>query len=118
MGFREDLQTLVEAIPGAGGAALVGVDGIPIESFNKDPGADLELLGAEYAVVYRDVQRAAQDFKTDTVSQITVKTLKETVLLGGLTQEYFVVVQLAAGTLGGKARFLLKQVIPKLQSQL
>lgn len=118
MGFREELQTLVEAVPGAGGAAVMGVDGIPIDTFIKDPQANMELLGAEYAMVYRDIQRAAQDFKISTLSKITVKTRKETILLSGLTQDYFLVLQLAAGALGGRANFLLQRFLPRLQSEL
>lgn len=118
MGFRENLQELVELVPGIEGAALMGVDGIPLEVVARDPQANLELMGAEYAVVYKDAQRAAADLERGSTRQIMVKTLKRTVFLGEVAEDYFLLVVLAPGAIGGRVRYLLAQTLPKLQMEL
>lgn len=117
MGFREKLQGLVNKTPDILGAALLGVDGIPIEMITKDPEANLELLGAEYAVIYKDLQHAANDFQSNMV-QVMVKTSQRTLFLGGVTEEYFLLVPLARGKAGGRLRFLLKEFLPQLRSEM
>lgn len=118
MGFKEILQELVEKVPGIGGAAIMGVDGIPLEIVARDPQADLELLGAEYAVIYKDTQRAAVDLQSGLTHQLMIKTPKETMFFGRVTTDYFVMVQLAPGAVAGKVSFLLQQTLPRLQMEM
>lgn len=118
MDFKEKLQQLVDSIPGVRGAAIMGVDGIPLELVTKDPEVDLELLGAEYAVIYKDAQRAAADLESGLTRQLLLKTPKGMVIFGGVNQDYFVMVLLVEGGVSGRARFLLQQALPQLRLEL
>lgn len=115
MDYKEKLQELLESASDISGAALMGTDGIPVEIINRHPEINMELLGAEYAVVYKDFQRAAQDFQSGLIQMIIVKNTKGTVILGALNQDYFIAVQISRGALGGKVSSLLRQILSQLR---
>lgn len=116
MGFRERLISLMAEVEGSAGAALVGIDGIPIES--ESSGADMVTLTAEYAALLADVQRASEDLKLGGTKRLSVVTDRMNLFFSLLKSDYFLA--LAARNRGnwGKARYKLEAQARKLEEEM
>lgn len=55
MGFQEILNVLLDRSKGSA-ALLITLDGIPIESLEREAGLDLEAASAEYAFLLREAE--------------------------------------------------------------
>jgi predicted regulator of Ras-like GTPase activity (Roadblock/LC7/MglB family) len=103
--FEERLRGLVQRVAGARAAALVASDGISVESYAPEPGLDLELLAAELP---SHVARMS-DLSMGRVEQLAIAADAHTVLLGRLTDGYFLMLVLGERGNFGRARFELKR---------
>jgi len=98
------------------GAALVGLDGIPIESLSQ--GLDSVEAGAEYAAILGDAQKASQELNLGQVRGLSILTDRMALLFSLLKSEYFLM--LAVENLGswGKARYRLSGHTRKLEEEM
>lgn len=104
MSFQTVVTTLLESCSGARGAAVIDPDGIPVVTVPHD--ATLEVLGAEYARVLRDVDEAGREFRHGTLEQFSIYSETTIVILTVITAGYFLVVVLDRDAVVGKARLL------------
>ena len=120
MSFRESLQKVVESVPGALSAMVMGFDGIAIDSYEKNTGTiDLPTLLIEYSSATQQLRRA-MDTMPDIglLTEITVRREMNTCVLRPLTDEYFMAVVLTPDGLSGKARYLMRVEAPGLAKEL
>ncbi len=115
MAFESALGEVLERCPGARGAVIVDADGIPVASVDETD--RLEELAAEYSAALREIQRAARELDHGDLEQVTVEAQEVTVVLTGITAEYFLVLLLASNALRGKARFLSRLASRRLYSE-
>jgi predicted regulator of Ras-like GTPase activity (Roadblock/LC7/MglB family) len=110
------LISLLSEVEGSAGAALVGVDGIPIESESSD--ADMVTLAAEYAALLADAQRAADDLKLGETRRLSVVTDRMNLFFSLLKSDCFLA--LAARNRGnwGKIRHKLEAQARKLEEEM
>ena len=104
MSIEHAIEALVERCPGARGAAVMDLDGIPVVARPRDAG--LEELGAELASILRDVDRSAREFQHGALRQVSVTAENAVVVLTAVAAGYFLMLVLGADGLAGKARFL------------
>jgi predicted regulator of Ras-like GTPase activity (Roadblock/LC7/MglB family) len=114
--FHEELASLTAAVEGSMGAALVGLDGIPIESLSQ--GLDSVDAGAEYAAILGDAQKASQDLNLGQIRGLSIFTDRMGLLFSLLKSEYFLM--LAVENVGnwGKARHRLSSHSRKLEEEM
>jgi predicted regulator of Ras-like GTPase activity (Roadblock/LC7/MglB family) len=114
--FLERLGSLTAAVEGSMGAALVGLDGIPVESLSQ--GLDSVDAGAEYAAILGDAQKASQDLDLGQIRGLSILTDRMRLLFSLLKSEYFLM--LAVENLGnwGKARYRLSDHTRKLEEEM
>ena len=120
MSFRESMQKIVESVPGALSAMVMGFDGIAIDSYEKDAGTiDLPTLLIEYSGATQQLRRA-MDTMPDIghLIEITVRREMNICLLRPLTDEYFMAVVLTPEGLSGKARYMMRVEAPALSKEL
>ncbi len=120
MSFREILRTMVEALPGAQAAVLMGFDGIAIDSCELDSSSlDLPALMVEYSTAAQQLRRVQETMPgVGELKEMNVVCAGNTCLLQPLTSEYFCAFVLGPEALMGKARYLLRITGPKLLSEL
>jgi len=119
MSFREHLAEVCQNIDGAIACALMGVDGIEVDS-HVQAGADVDVksLLVEYSGVFRGAREAAEAHEAGGVAEVAISTDKVLAVARQVTPEYFMVVALSPDGNFGKARFLLRVTAPKLRSEL
>lgn len=116
MDFRHRISSLMDRVEGARGAALVDLDGIPIES--QVTGLDIVSIVAECTPFLRDAQRAAQDLQLGTTQAIYLLGGEINLLFRFMKSEWLLA--LATGDRGnwGKARYWLEAEAQRLEPQL
>jgi predicted regulator of Ras-like GTPase activity (Roadblock/LC7/MglB family) len=120
MSFREHLQHVVENVDGAVACALMGVDGIEVDSHHLqgEDGLDVQTLLVEYSSILRAAREAAAAHQAGGVSELSVQSERLLVVARLVSPEYFLVVALRPDGNFGKARYLLRVTAPKLQAEL
>jgi len=118
--FREHLQKIVENVDGGQAALLMGFDGIAVDSFTSDEGADPDIntVGMEFSFIFGQIRKAAEILEIGGIQEVTIKSSALIIVIRQLTDEYFAAVTLGPNGNFGKARFLLRITAPKILQDL
>jgi predicted regulator of Ras-like GTPase activity (Roadblock/LC7/MglB family) len=119
MSFREHLQQVVENVDGAVACALMGTDGIEVDSHvGEELGIDVTTLLIEYSSLFRAAREAAATHLAGGVSELSVQSEHLLVVARLVSPDYFMVVALRPDGNFGKARYLMRVTAPKLLAEL
>jgi hypothetical protein len=121
MGFRDHIQRVVDQVPGAVACAIMGFDGIAIDSYDVGGAeVDIQVLFTEYASIAHQVRRAFEEPSSSVgaLSELVLGSGKFTTIVRPITTEYFVAAVMKPSALMGKARYLLRVTAPKIASEL
>ena len=124
MGFAEHLKTVVTGVDGAIACAIMGFDGITVDTHQapaaQEAAAQLELSNAwvEFANLLSQLRNVADTLKTGAVAELSVNTEKCLTLMRMVTPEYFLVLGLLPTGNYGKARYVLRVTAPLLAKEL
>jgi len=119
--FVEALREVVENTEGAIAGLLMDAEGIPLESYVKEGFTapfDIEIVGAEYSVIVKSVQRTVDSLEAGTTREVSVQAERVTTLIRVLTDEYFLALALDPTGNIGKGRYMLRVSAPKLLAEL
>lgn len=116
--MRDTLKSIVEKIPGAKGAILMGFDGITVEQYEGDSGVDIESIATEFSFRFVELLKAAKALDLGSLSDITIKAERGTLLARCLSDEFFTVVLLSDPASFGKGRWVLRSAAPELLASL
>lgn len=116
--FREAIQRVVDGVDGGLAGMLMDVEGIPLDSYVRQEGLDIEAVGAEASVLIKSIQRATSMLEAGDTSEVSIKSERMTTVVRVLNSTYFMAITLTpAGNLG-KARYLLRLEAPALTKEL
>jgi predicted regulator of Ras-like GTPase activity (Roadblock/LC7/MglB family) len=119
MSFRDLLQQVVQNVDGAVACALMGVDGIEVDSVHQEElGLDVRTLLVEYSSLFRAAREAAATHQAGGVSELSVQSERLLVVARLVSPEYFMVVALRPDGNFGKARYMMRVTAPKLLAEL
>ena len=116
--FTERLQQIKDRLAGALAVCLVAHDGIPVESVVTDDSLDLEFLSAELMSQVHAISHNHQELSVGHVQQFSVTTERMVLMVGALTQDYFLLLALEPGASFGRARFELRRAILQFEKDL
>jgi predicted regulator of Ras-like GTPase activity (Roadblock/LC7/MglB family) len=115
--FAEQLESIVRAVDGAVAATIMGVDGIPVQAYEAEAGADgvdLSSLLVEYSSLIPQVQRSAQMFAAGELEELSITSERLVTIIRPVTPEYFLALAMRTSAVSGKGRYLLRVHAPKL----
>jgi predicted regulator of Ras-like GTPase activity (Roadblock/LC7/MglB family) len=120
MTFREHMQRIVESVPGATACALMGFDGIAIDTYEVGGSAlDIPMLLTEYASAAQSLRHSGmQQPLAGPVAELLIATTNVTAILRPLNEEYFLAMVLGPDGLSGKARYIMRLAAPELLRDL
>ena len=116
--FVERLQQVADRIDGALALSLIAKDGIPVETYTREESLDLELLAAELMSQVRAVSQNHQELSVGHVKHFSVTTDRFILMVGALTEEYFLLLVLGTGASSGRARFELRRAVLLFEEDL
>ena len=119
MSFRDILKKVVLDVDGAIGAVLMGYDGISIDEYiQEDLAEEIQLLAVEYTSIIKEVRRAVEVLKTGKMEELLLSTDRSRIIIRIVNEDFFVLLALSEDGNFGKARYLLKRVVPLLRESL
>lgn len=118
--FAEILQDVLDRTPGAVAVTIMGFDGIPIDSRERegDEAQHHQTTIVELGPLATQLRRISAGMGTGEVQELSLRTGALTTVLRLLTEEYFVALSLRPGGNLGKGRFLLRVAQPRLRAEL
>jgi predicted regulator of Ras-like GTPase activity (Roadblock/LC7/MglB family) len=115
MSFEEAIQALLTSCGDAQGAAVVDPDGIPVVCEPRSTA--MEVLGAEFVTVLREVDQAGREFRHGALKQFTVYSDEAVVILTTMAGGYFLLLVLNHDAVVGRGRFLSRLTGERLHSE-
>lgn len=115
--FKDLFRILEETVPGFRAAAVVGSDGIEIESHVVDSPAH-EVLSAELNGTLRNLDRLKEEAGIGGLREVVIRTDAENLLMLRLSDELFVLMITAAGEATGRARYEVQRLAHRFLAAL
>jgi predicted regulator of Ras-like GTPase activity (Roadblock/LC7/MglB family) len=117
--FKEALHLLLQGLPGARSASVMGFDGIAIDSVDAADATGQEQSAAiELAAVASQLKRASEGLGAGDVREVALETEQQVTLLRPLTAEYLLAVTVGKDGYVGQARYRMRVVAPKFAAEL
>lgn len=116
--FSERLRDVADRIDGTLALSLIAKDGIAVETLAREESLDLELLAAELMSQVRAVAQNHQELSVGQVKHFSVTTDRYVLMIGALTEDYFLLLVLKSGANSGRARFELRRAILLFEEDL
>lgn len=119
--FEETLEHVVENTEGAVAGLLMDVEGIPVQNYvrkGKPNPFDIEVVGAEFSVIVKSVQRTVESLEAGATREVAVQAEKFTTIIRVISKDYFLALTMEPDGNFGKARYMLRVTAPKLLESL
>jgi predicted regulator of Ras-like GTPase activity (Roadblock/LC7/MglB family) len=117
--FQAVLKEVVDGTEGGLATLLMDFEGIAVESYSKpDAPLDITTIGAEFSVVLKSIQRAAQMLEAGQPAEVAIQAEKVITLLRVVNDSYFVAFSMTPEANIGKARYMLRTRVPVLLREL
>jgi predicted regulator of Ras-like GTPase activity (Roadblock/LC7/MglB family) len=117
--FAETLKKVIDNVEGGIGAVIMGLDGIPVESYVRQTDrVDINTIGMEFSFILTQVRKAGESLGVGPCEELTIKADRLLLIIRMLTPQYFFGVALAPDGNFGKGRYLMRLAAPKLVAQL
>lgn len=117
MSFSEVLKYVTSGVKGAKCAAVVGMDGIIVESHMETSGVDMPSVSAEYGNILKEVGNASKSLRMGSPSEVSVITETNDLIMRKINDEYFIALVLDTDGNFGKGRFLVRVAANRLISE-
>lgn len=112
------LQEILNRVPGALGAAVVGVDGIAVEKVATGKETNIDLLSAEGINVVKRAVSSMRDGGAGSLEELSITGQSRTVILRALGSDYYLCLVIGPETLTGRARYEVWKAGLQLQETL
>ena len=117
--FKDALRAVVEGTEGGLASLLMDFQGVSVESYAREGTPfDIDTVGAEFSVVIKSIQRAAESLEAGGAQEVAVLAEKMITVIRVVNHDYFLAIALEPTGNVGKARYLLRTTAPKLLVEL
>jgi predicted regulator of Ras-like GTPase activity (Roadblock/LC7/MglB family) len=109
--FKETLQSIVTKTDGSLGALIMGVDGLSVERFFNNEGAEanLDVAAAEFTSLIRSAGKTGSELDLGELRELVVSLGKVTFVMRLFSKDYFVVLALKPESNLGRGRYELRK---------
>ncbi len=117
--FTETLKKVVENTDGGLAAVIMGLDGIPVETYVKQADrVDMNTVAMEFSFIIGQVRKAGDSLQIGALEELVVRAQRLVLVCRMISPQYFVAIAVAPEGNFGKARFLARMATPTLVAQL
>ncbi|HEY4055719.1 MAG TPA: hypothetical protein VGM39_03895 [Kofleriaceae bacterium] len=117
--FAETLKKVVDNVDGGIAAVVMGLDGIPVETYVREAGKlDVTTVAMEFSFILTQVKKAGESLAVGNLEELSVKAQGLTLILRMISPQYFIAVAMTSTGNFGKARFLARLATPSLVAAL
>ena len=117
--FGETLRKVVDNVDGGIAAVIMGLDGIPVESYvRQNDKIDVNTVAMEFSFILGQVRKAGESLSVGGLEELTVKAQRLMLVCRMVSPQYFIAVVMAPEGNFGKARYLARLATPALVAAL
>ena len=117
--FAETLKKVVDNIDGGIAAVIMGLDGIPVDSYvRQQDRVDVNTVGMEFSFILTQVRKAGDSLQVGGLEELSVKAQRLLLVCRMISSQYFVAIAMAPEGNFGKCRYLVRLATPSLVAQL
>lgn len=117
--FAETLKKLVDHVDGGIAAVIMGLDGIPVETYvRQSDKVDVTTVAMEFSFILGQVRKAGDSLAVGNLEELSVKAQRLLLVCRMISPQYFVAIAIAPEGNFGKARFLARMATPALVAGL
>lgn len=117
--FAETLKKVVDNVDGGIAAVIMGLDGIPVETYvRQSDRVDVNTVAMEFSFILTQVRKAGDSLAVGGLEELSVKAQQLLLVCRMISPQYFVAIAIAPEGNLGKARFLARLAQPSLVAQL
>lgn len=117
MSFSAVLKDIVNKVDGALSASIIAADGIPVEEYFIEKFLNLEDLSAEASAMIRDINLAAKNLRLGDAREFSIISERCGIIMRQINPDYYIAMVIKPEGNYGKARFVLKTTVPKIESE-
>jgi len=114
--FQDALRRIAERVEGTRAVSLVGVDGIPIDTYGPGEAASVESVAAEMGSFVKSSRPG--ESSSGPVQQLCLVTDQGKAILSRVTEEYYLLLLLSREGNFGRGRFELRKAALALEKEL
>ncbi len=117
--FADTLKKVVDNVDGGIAAVIMGLDGIPVETYTRlNDRVDVNTVAMEFSFILSQVRKAGDSLQVGSLEELSVKAQRLMLVCRMLSPQYFVAIAMAPEGNFGKARYLVRLATPALVAQL
>ena len=117
--FAETLKRMVDNVDGGIAAVVMGLDGIPVETYIKQSDRiDVNTVAMEFSFILTQVRKAGDSLQVGSLEELSVKAQRLVLVCRMISPQYFVAMCISPEGNFGKARYLARVSAPTLAAQL
>ena len=116
--FAETLKKVVDNVDGALAAVIMGLDGIPVDSYVRNDRVDVTTVGMEFSFIIGQIRKAGDSLQVGSLEELSVKAQRLVLVCRMVSPQYFVAIAMAPEGNFGKARYLVRMATPALSAAL
>ena len=117
--FAETLKRMVDNVDGGIAAVVMGLDGIPVETYVKqNDRVDMNTVAMEFSFILTQVRKAGDSLQVGSLEELSVKAQRLVLICRMISPQYFVAICVTPDGNFGKARYLARVSAPTLAAQL
>ena len=116
--FADLLKKVVDNVDGGLAAVVMGLDGIPVETYTRSDKVDVNTVAMEFSFILGQVRKAGDSLAVGGLEELAVKAQRLTLICRMISPQYFVAVIIGPNGNFGKCRYLVRMAAPALNAQL
>ena len=117
--FAETLRKLVDNVDGAIAAVIMGLDGIPVDTYvRQQNNVDVNTVAMEFSFILGQVRKAGDSLQVGGLEELSVRAQKLLLVCRMVSPQYFVAIAMAPEGNFGKARYMARMAQPALVAAL
>jgi predicted regulator of Ras-like GTPase activity (Roadblock/LC7/MglB family) len=117
--FAETLRKVVDNVDGAIAAVVMGLDGIPVETYVRhNDRVDVNTVAMEFSFIVGQVRKAGDSLQVGGLEELSVKAQRLMLVCRMISPQYFVAIAMTPEANFGKARYLARLATPALSAAL
>jgi predicted regulator of Ras-like GTPase activity (Roadblock/LC7/MglB family) len=116
--FRETLRGIAERVEGARAVAIVGLDGIAVETYDVVQDVSIELVAAELLSFLKSARNSRAQMFSGQIREMIVGGEEHRIVLFRISRGYYLLLLLGDGGIVGHGRYELAKAAVALEKEL
>jgi predicted regulator of Ras-like GTPase activity (Roadblock/LC7/MglB family) len=116
--FRDTLRGIAERVADTRAVAIVGLDGIPVETFSVGESAPIESVAAELLGLVKSAQNPRAELSFGPIRELALVGDSQRAVLSRVSGEYYLLLLLGGGGILGHGRHELARAAAALKEEL